>query len=223
VRFVYDSLRKYGHVHRIEIQAGAQEITPSLAEGLGLARDWGVIISDVAPKGPGAVAGLQAGDIVSSVDNRRISGLAAFAEALYLHTPNQALRLDVLRDRQKMSLTIPAMQPYVKAQELADFVDPQNLVDRLGIFVHDLDDNICSALPVVRIASGVVVVAQSAELNSYISSLRAGDILHSLNRQPIESVDQLRSMLQGIKTGQAVALQIEREGRLEYVAFDWGN
>src|SRR5580704_1065985 len=37
VQFVYQSLRKYGHVHRIEIKAGAQTITPSLAEGLGLA------------------------------------------------------------------------------------------------------------------------------------------------------------------------------------------
>ena len=52
VRFVYDNLRKYGHVHRSEIEAGAQTITPSLAAGLGLKRSWGVLISDVNPEGP---------------------------------------------------------------------------------------------------------------------------------------------------------------------------
>src|SRR5450432_116266 len=43
VDFVYHSLRKYGHVHRVEVKAGAETITPTMAEGLGLAQDWGVI------------------------------------------------------------------------------------------------------------------------------------------------------------------------------------
>ena len=46
VRFVYDNLRKYGFVQRAEIGVSAQEITPTLAAGLGLSRDWGVVIAD---------------------------------------------------------------------------------------------------------------------------------------------------------------------------------
>src|SRR5579872_3823276 len=46
VEFVYHSLRKYGHVHRVEIGAGAQDITPTLAEGLKLPQRWGVIVDD---------------------------------------------------------------------------------------------------------------------------------------------------------------------------------
>ena len=72
VNFVYHSLRKYGHVHRIEIGAGAQEITPTLAEGLGLPQTWGVIVDDITPDGPAASAGLQVGDIVLSADDRPI-------------------------------------------------------------------------------------------------------------------------------------------------------
>lgn len=45
--------RKYGFVQRAEIGASAQEITPTLAAGLGLSRDWGVIIADVVAGGPG--------------------------------------------------------------------------------------------------------------------------------------------------------------------------
>jgi serine protease Do len=51
VRFVYESLRKYGHVHRSEIEVGAQTVTPALAAGLRLQRSWGVLISDVKPGG----------------------------------------------------------------------------------------------------------------------------------------------------------------------------
>jgi S1-C subfamily serine protease len=67
------------------------------------------------------------------------------------------------------------------------------------------------------------VLAQSSEVNSYTSSLRAGDILHALNRTPIDSVHQLQSLLQGMNSGQAVVVQIERAGKLQYIAFDWGD
>src|SRR3984885_6656219 len=64
VDFVYHSLRKYGHVHRVEIGAVAQEITPDLADGLHLSQRWGVVVADVKPDGPAAAAGLQIEDIV---------------------------------------------------------------------------------------------------------------------------------------------------------------
>jgi serine protease Do len=223
LRFVYEDLRKYGHVHRVEIQASAQEITPTLAAGLGLAQDWGVIISDVSPQGPGAAAGLKMQDIVSSVDGRQITGLPRFAAALALHPSNQPLLLNVLRGSQKISLIVPAVERHDTEDDLADFIEPQNLIAHLGVFVHDLDGKVCAVLGYVRIPSGVVVVAQSPELNSYTSSLQAGDILHSLNQAPIDSVQQLRSMLQNVKPGEPIVLQIERTGKLQYVAFDWND
>ncbi len=80
-----------------------------------------------------------------------------------------------------------------------------------------------AALPDLRFPSGVIVVAQSSELNSATSRLRAGDIIHTLNQTPIDSVQQLRSMLRDLRLGQAVVLQIERAGKLQYVAFDLGD
>jgi serine protease Do len=223
VQFVYQNLRKYGHVQRTEIEATAQEITPYLAGGLGLSQDFGVILADITPKGPADTAGLKIGDVIYSVDGQRIAGLPDFATALYLHAADQPLRIDVLRGSQKVSLVVPAKQHQPESGDLADFIDPQNLSGHLGVFVHDFDDKIRGALPDARIASGVVVVAQSPALNSYTSSLRAGDILHSVNQTPIESVHQLRSTLHTMKTGQPVVLQIERAGKLQYVAFDWGD
>lgn len=129
----------------------------------------------------------------------------------------------MLRGSQKISLIVPAVQHHDSEDDLADFIDPHNLIGDLGVFVRDFDDKVRGELPDVRSASGVVVVAQSPELNSYTSSLRAGDILHSLNQMPIESVQQLRSLLHGMKPGQAVVLQIERAATLQYVAFEWGD
>ncbi len=224
VQFVYESLRKYGHVRRTEIQASAQEITPTLAEGLGLSEESGVIISDVTPEGPAAAGGLHVGDVVLSMDGRPITGLPDFMTALYLHSPDKTVSLDVLRGPKRLALVVPAVQDDDKPDDLADLIDPANLIGRLGVFVRDLDADVRQVLPHdTKIASGVVVVAQSPAPNTYTSSLRAGDVLHALNHKPVESVEQLRSMLHELKRAQAVALQIERDGKLQYIAFDWGD
>jgi serine protease Do len=59
VNFDCQNLRKYGHAQRVAIGAKAQNITPTLADGLGLARSWGTIISDTLPGGMADAAGLQ--------------------------------------------------------------------------------------------------------------------------------------------------------------------
>jgi len=122
-----------------------------------------VVISDVAPDGPAAAAGLKVRDIVYSVDGQQIIGLPGFTAALYLHPQQELLLLDVLRGSQKISLTVPAVQHHDTEDDLADFIDPHNLIGDLGVFVHDFDDKVRGELPDVRGGSGVVVVAQSPE------------------------------------------------------------
>ena len=223
VQIVYADLRKYGHVHRLQIQANAQEITPTMAAGLGLSQDWGVLISDLVPDGPADKAGLQVQDIVYAVDGREIAGLPGFTAAMYLHSQDTPLKLDALRGTQKVSLLIGAQQQHDVEDDLVNLVDGHSLLDRLGVYVVDLNDKLRAALPDLRRPSGVIVVAQSSELNSAISGLRAGDIMHTLNQIPIDSVTQLRAMLRDLRLGQAVVLQIERAGKLQYVAFEWGE
>jgi len=220
VKFVYENLRKYGRVRRTEIQANAQNITPSLAAGLGLAQNWGVVISDVTPRGPADSAGLKIQDIVVSVDGRPILGLPGLTAALYLHPPDEVVDLEVLRGTEKVRLNVPALLNPDKTDQLADFVDPNNRIGRLGIYVMDFDDRLRAAMPDLRISSGVVVLGQSLDFNALTSDLHAGDIIHALNRVPIQSAEQLRSALRQLKPGDPLVLQIERQGQLQYVASD---
>lgn len=220
IRFVYANLRKYGHVHRTEIQASAQTVTPTLATGLGLAQDWGVVISDVTPKGPADSAGLKVQDIVVAVDGRPVLGLPGLTALLYLHPPDEVVRIEILRGSEHLSLNVPAIEAHDQEDQLVDFIDPNNRIGRLGIFAMDFDDRLRTAMPDVRIASGVVVLGRSLDLNAAAIDLRAGDIIHALNRTPIESIQQLRSVLSQLKAGDAVVLQIERQQKLQYIDFE---
>jgi serine protease Do len=221
VDFVYHSLRKYGHVHRVEIGAVAQEITPTLADGLQLAQHWGVIVADVKPDGPAAAAGLQIQDIVLTADDRRIETLPQLSSALYLHRLDQVLKLEILRGDQKKTLYVPAIEHRDQMDQLFDSADPEkNLVPRLGILAIDLTNDLRNQIGSLRIPSGVIVLGRAADLIMPDTGLQTGDVIHALNTTPIPDMATLRAAVLNLKTGNAVVLQVERSDGLTYLSFE---
>ena len=221
VDFVYHSLRKYGHVHRVEIGAVAQEITPTMADGLHLAQRFGVIVADVKPDGPAASAGLQIQDIVLMADDRRIETLPQLSSALYLHRLDQVLKLDVLRGQERKELFVPAIEQHDPMDQLFDKADPnQSLIPRLGVLAIDLTPELRSQVGPLRISTGVVVLGRAADLVTPETGLQTGDVIHSLNTTPIASMDDLRSAVRGLKSGDPVVLQVERSDGLTYLSFE---
>jgi serine protease Do len=221
VRFVYDSLRKYGHVHRIEIKAGAQTITDNLAKGLGLTQNWGVVIDDVTPEGPADAAGLKIGDIIVKADDRAIGTLPAFTSALYLHPLDEVLKLEVLRGAEHKTLYIPVLEMKDSMDALSDLnVSRDNLVTRLGILGLNMNADLQKMLGPLRISSGVVVVARVAEFRSSPNGLDTGDVIHTLNQTPIDSLNSLRDALRQVKPHDSAVLQVERQGGLRWLAFE---
>jgi serine protease Do len=221
VDFVYQSLRKYGHVHRTEIGAVAQEITPTLADGLQLAQHWGVIIADVKPDGPAAAAGLLVQDIVLTADDRRIETLPALTSALYLHRLDQVLKLEILRGDQKKTLYVPAIEHRDQMDQLFDSADPEkNLVPKLGILAIDLSNELRNQIGALRIASGVIVLGRAADLIMPDTGLETGDVIHALNATPVADMASLRAAVLNLKTGDPVVLQVERSDGLTYLSFE---
>ena len=220
VDFVYRSLRRHGHVHRVEIGAVAQEITPDLAEGLGLPQKWGVVVVDVKPDSPAAAAGVNIQDIILSADDRRIETLPSLTAALYLHRLDQAVKLEILRGKERKTLYVPAIEHRDHMDEMLDAINADNsLVPRLGILGIDLNDALRSRLN-LRIPSGVIVVGRAVDLLMPDTGLQAGDIIHQLNQTPIDTLDTLRAQTDKLKTGDPVVLQVEREDGLMYVSFE---
>jgi len=221
VRLVYQSLRKYGHVHRAEIQVALQSITPALAEGLGLAQGYGVIVSDVIPGGPAEAAGLKIGDILVSADDRPTDTLPALYAAMYLHPIDEVLKIAVKRGSEQKTLYIPVLEHRDQMDKLMDAVDPEkSLVPRLGILAIDLNEQFRALVEDLRIPNGVVVVARAAELLVPDTGLRAGDVIHTLNTTPIDSVDSLRAIMGDLKPNSRVVLQVERDGKLQWLTFE---
>jgi len=219
-RLVAERLRQDGHVRLVEAGLTTQAITPVLAAGLGLPRDWGVVVADAALGGPGRAAGVAAGDVIVEVDGRSIDSLGALTVARYLHPVGQPIQLVVLRGAQRLALRVEAKE---KAQvpDLADLASPEeSLVPRLGILGVDVGPRLKGVIPALLEGSGVVVAARTLDATSVESGLQPGDVIHALNRTHIDSVEGLRRALKGLKAGDPVALQVERQSRFLYLAFD---
>jgi serine protease Do len=220
VAVAYPQLRKFGHLHRGEIGIHVQSITPSLAAGLGLPVDQGVIVSDVMPGSPAETAGLKIQDIILSLDDKPVGSLPVFGMYFYMLQAGDRVKIAVLRGSERMLVEVPVVQREHSVDLLAELVDPEkNLLSKLGVLGIEVDKKTSPVLPGLREASGVIVAAKVAGFGGEENSLAVGDVIHALNGITIISLDFLRSTLDGIKPGSPVVLHIEREGILMYTSF----
>ncbi len=221
VNHVYQQLKQYGHVHRKIVGAVVQPITPELAEALNLRRDHGLLVADVLPGGPAEAAGLKIQDIVIAIDGRVMQSAPQFASYLLLHDMNDKLKVEVLRGDEQITLEIPVVERRDESDQLADLVNPEkNLIPRLGIVGVSIAEKIGRMLEGLRINKGVVVAAQTESIAAEEIGLATGDVIHSINGAPVLSVEGLRDALDKVKPGSTVALQIERDGELQFITFE---
>jgi serine protease Do len=221
VRTVYEQIRTAGRVRRGDIGIRAQTITPVLASGLGLGRDYGVVLSDVMPGSPAARAGLRPGDLVLAVDGKAMENGRQLQVALYRRLAGDAVSLEILSAGQSRTVPVTMAERFDPLGGLSGSADPrQNLVPRLGILGLDLDSRIAEALPVLRVPSGVVVVSTEADaIDARDGGLAPGDVIFGVNGKWVSGLKELRSALDPLKAGAPVVLQLERRGELRYLAF----
>ncbi len=220
VAYAYPQLVKYGHIHQPAIGAIVQSVTPDLAAGLHLQRDFGVIISDISPGGSADKAGLRIQDIILSVDGTPTGSLPLFAHSLYMHKSGERAKIEVLRGSDHVLLDIPLVDRPHKEDSLADVADPaKNLVRPLSILGIELTLDLAQSLPDLRIPTGVIVAARTLGSGTVEIPLQTGDVIHGLNGTTITTLEGLRAALAKQKTGDAVALQVERYGQLIYISF----
>ena len=218
VKNVYAQLKAEGHVHRSEIGVFVQTITPPLATALRLEQDWGVVVSDVTPEGSGDKAGLKVGDILVSLNGKLMMSVRQLEVNLYRYTVGQKVNVEVLRGGSKLTYAVPVTEREDDPMRFADLVDPtKNLVPKLGILGISIDAKISALLPDLRNSFGVVVAAKGGDTAYTGDSLQPGDVIYSVNTEPVSSVEALRMAIDALKDTDPLVLQVERESKLLYI------
>ena len=220
VRFAYRELRAHGVVRAMTIGAHPQTITPALASGLKLPQDWGVILSDVDPGGPAETAGLRAGDVIESIDGVAIDSLPKYTAFMYMHPRGFPMQVQVIRKGKPVTAGVTPADAPPTVDNLTDLINPStDLIAQLGIFCIDLKAPLSDSMQ-TRSKSGVLVAGLLSGEPASLADLQPGDVIRAMNGKPVSDTDHLRQDLATFKAGDAVVFEVERQGVVQYVAFE---
>jgi serine protease Do len=220
VNVTWPQLRQYGHLHRGEIGFGLQSITPELARALDLPKDAGVIISDVTADSPAEAAGLHVQDVIVSVDGKPVESFFAMFCQSYMRAEGDHLRVGFLRGQEALEAEVVVGAPEPDLDRLSDDLDPQkSLIKRLGVVGLSVDERVSDLMPNLRLPFGVVVVGRSQRARIADVPLSAGDVIHAVNGTAVSTFQELDAAMSRLEPESAVALQIERGGKLMFVSF----
>lgn len=217
VRFVFEQIRSTGRVRRGQIGVFAQTITPALAAGLRLSREWGVVLGDVYPNSPAAQAGLRIGDVILSVDGKPMENGRQFDVTLYQRRVGTRVQLEIGRGLQRLTIPVSTVERQDEVDRLRELVTPErNLVPRLGILGLDVTAELARLLPGLRAASGVVVAGVATDAQGP-SGLVPGDVIYGINGEPVRTLADLQTAVAQVAPSGTPVLQVGREGQLRYI------
>jgi len=97
-RAVMDQLIEHGEVRRGRIGVVIQDLTPAIAEALGLERAKGTVVTQVEPGSPAARAGLQPGDVIVTINGNEVENSGDLSNRVSLLEIGARVELEYLRD-----------------------------------------------------------------------------------------------------------------------------
>jgi S1-C subfamily serine protease len=144
-----------------------------------------------------------------------------FEVNLYGRRIGRKVKLGILRDGKTRSIDVEVIERPDQSVRLADMVTPErNLVPQLGILALDVTPQLSQMLGGLRINSGVLVAARSIDAPFWTMGIVPGDVIHTVNRTPISTLNDLRRALNAFKVYDPVVLHVERGGVMHYISFE---
>jgi Do/DeqQ family serine protease len=196
VKAVMAQLIEYGEVRRGQIGIMIGDLTPELAESLGVDETQGAVISRVQAESPAEDAGLKTGDVVTAFNGNTLQGANDLRNRIGLLTVGTTVELTVVRDKEERNIKVTIGNPVQKTVERV-----QDRPSLAGASFANTENGAA--------VKGVVVTRVERGSPAYQAGLRAGDVIVSINRNDISNVEEFTEAMDG---NRQVALFINRNG-----------
>ena len=217
---VYQQIRENGRVRRGWLGIGVQSVSPALAEGLGLPQSWGVVISNVSPTGPASLSGFKVGDLILTLDGKVMENARQLKVNVYARSPGDTVWLNLQRGSEKVMVRSTVIEREDRMEKFVGMVTrDRNLVPQLGILGVAVEGDVAKLLPPPSKLGGVVVAALAVDAGLRPDGLLPGDVIYEINGQSFNGLGGLRQSIDRIQPGDAVVIQVQRQGALHYVVF----
>ena len=216
-RHVMNDLKSGGHVRRAQLGVGIQDVTPEIAASLGEKDLQGVIVSSVTPDSAADRAGLKQGDVITAFNGEKVRDGNVLKNHVADSTPGSTASLAIVRDGKPQTLSVKLDEKQAEREASArGATSDRDDKAALGINVAPLTPELAARVGLPRTAKGVFVQDLDPNGRAADAGLERGDVIEQVNRQTVQTVDELRAAVRR-SSDRPVLLLVTREGKSIYV------
>jgi serine protease Do len=217
VKLVVEQLKSKGHVTRGSIGVQLQTVTPMIAEAVGLKKAQGALVAQVEAHGPAARHGIEAGDVITTVNDQEVKEPREFARTIAGIVPGTSVKLGLFRNGREKSVV-------VKLGEMSPAIPKTDEEIALGE-KSALGLTIAPARSVPGMGErGVVITEINPESDAADSGLQIGDIVLSVAGQLVNAPAEVDRIVTEARAHSkpAILIQFKRDQMSGFVALPIG-
>jgi len=219
-RAVMSQIIKSGHVERAALGISVRDASAEDATYVGLKEIRGIVVQDYSDAtSPASKAGIKAGDVIVSVDGKRVDYVAQLQEAIAFRKPGDVVNVEVARkDGEHATVKVPLQRAVGLAETPAESNESGTPAEKgssmhaLGASVTAVDAATAQRLQLPSNIHGVLVtdVQDGTSAASHLATPSTGgpDIILSVEGTAVQTPEQLRSALANVKAGDVVSLSV---------------
>jgi serine protease Do len=209
---ILPELIKTGKVTRGWLGVTIQRVTPDLAKALGLEKNRGALVADVAPGSPAHEAGIKTGDVIVDYNGQPVQDSNELPILVARTDVGQSAKVTVIRDNKRVPVTVRIGE--LKDEEVvASAPEP----GKLGLTVQNVTPELAESLGLRR-SEGVVVTSVDPQSPAAEAGIQRGDVILEANRTRIANAAVLRKVLENTKPGESTLFLIKRGGNNLFLA-----
>ena len=209
---IVEQLRINGKVERGWLGVVIQSISPEIAESLKLKNTNGALVSEILVDSPASNSGLQRGDIITSVDGKKINTMEELPRIIGSLKPKTKVVLSVLRDGKKFKINVSLgsipTENIIKSEVQDDKI--KDSVSKFGFEVVTKNFNNDKSI------LSNVVVSKIYPDSPAASKLLVGDIIVEMNKKRTPNLKEFNKILSKIKKNQPILFLIQRPSGGKY-------
>jgi serine protease Do len=220
---VVDQLKEFGETRRGWLGVRIQDMTPEIAESMGLADAKGALVTDV-PDGPAKDAGIQAGDVITRFGTNDVSSAGDLTRRVADAPIGEAVPVIVLRDgrTETLAVTLGRREEAEAATMPASSAAPEEPkeMESLGLTLAPLDDELRARLGLEASAEGLVITKVDPASEAFTKGLTEGDLITEAGQQKIVRLQDLEDRIKEAKDAgrKSILLLVRRGGDPRFVA-----
>jgi serine protease Do len=207
---VVKQLKNSGKVQRGYLGVAFQAIDNNLAQSFGLQHPKGALVAQIVPDSPAAKAGLKEGDIITSFDKQPIDSATDLPHLVGFTQPGTKVQVGLIRDGKPTTLTAEVGELKTPDEHHPNDSDKiKRESNLLGLSLRELSPE---EKRMTDLTTGLAVAYVAPNSPASAAGLRAGDVVFTINRTPVNTLADYKAVLNGVKPGSIVPVLMIRKG-----------